>query len=90
MLVYHNNRLNQNIKTPRVRQITEDKDKLHSVKPCPLYRIIYYQQSMCETKRLKMDHKMLIIVNRFELLVLQRCDFSGDVVYTYSSAYSTL
>ena len=90
MLVYHNNRLNQNIKTPRVRQIAEDKDKLHSVKPCPLYRIIYYQQNMCETKRLKMDHKMLIIVNRFELLVLQRCDFSGDVVYTYSSANSTL
>ena len=88
MLVYHNNRFNQNIKAPRVRQIAED--KLHSVKPCPLYRIIYYQQSMCETKRLKMDHKMLIIVNRFELLVLQRCDFSGDVVYTYSSANSTL
>lgn len=88
MLVYHNNRFNQNIKTPRVRQIAED--KLHSVKPCPLYRIIYYQQSMCETKRLKMDHKMLIIVNRFELLVLQRCDFSGDVVYIYSSDYSTL
>lgn len=88
MLVYHNNRFNQNIKTPRVRQIAED--KLYSVKPCPLYRIIYYQQSMCETKRLKMDHKMLIIVNRFELLVLQRCDFSGDVVYTYSSANSTL
>lgn len=88
MLVYYNNRFNQNIKTPRVRQIAED--KLHSVKPCPLYRIIYYQQSMCETKRLKMDHKMLIIVNRFELLVLQRCDFSGDVVYTYSSANSTL
>lgn len=88
MLVYHNNRFNQNIKTPRVRQIAED--KLHSVKPCPLYRIIYYQQSMCETKRLKMEHKMLIIVNRFELLVLQRCDFSGDVVYTYSSANSTL
>ena len=88
MLVYHHNRFNQNIKTPRVRQIAED--KLHSVKPCPLYRIIYYQQSMCETKRLKMDHKMLIIVNRFELLVLQRCDFSGDVVYTYSSANSTL
>lgn len=88
MLVYHNNRFNQNIKTPRVRQIAED--KLHSVKRCPLYRIIYYQQSMCETKRLKMDHKMLIIVNRFELLVLQRCDFSGDVVYTYSSANSTL
>ena len=88
MLVYHNNRFNQNIKTPRVRQIAED--KLHSIKPCPLYRIIYYQQSMCETKRLKMEHKMLIIVNRFELLVLQRCDFSGDVVYTYSSANSTL
>lgn len=88
MLVYHNNRFNQNIKTPRVRQIAED--KLHSVKPCPLYRIIYYQQSMSETKRLKMDHKMLIIVNRFELLVLQRCDFSGDVFYTYSSANSTL
>ena len=88
MLVYHNNRFNQKIKTPRVRQIADD--KLHSVKPCPLYRIIYYQQSMCETKRLKMDHKMLIIVNRFELLVLQRCDFSGDVVYTYSSANSTL
>ena len=88
MLVYHNNRFNQNIKTLRVRQIAED--KLHSVKPCPLYRIIYYQQSMCETKRLKMEHKMLIIVNRFELLVLQRCDFSGDVVYTYSSANSTL
>ena len=88
MLVYHNNRFNQNIKTPRVRQIAED--KLHSIKPCPLYRIIYYQQSMCETKRLKMEHKMLIIVNRFELLVLQRCDFSGEVVYTYSSANSTL